>query len=88
MTTDALAVDEEISMHTDGKDEPCPVCGSPTRCESACPGWHGQGGQIMVCQGCGNAEEWHCTNKACGWWYREPNIRSDKDKMGGRPPWL
>lgn len=69
----------------------CPVCGGPVAWDSACPGYHGHWNgrpTIMVCDGCGNADEWTCRTIACGWWYREPNIRSDAKLMGVRPPWL
>lgn len=71
------------------KDEEyrCPNCGGPLWWRSACPGFR-RNGKVMVCVGCGNADEWECYDQSCGWWYREPNIRSDKVLMGKRPDWL
>jgi hypothetical protein len=68
---------------------PCPMCDSPTDWDPDCPGWQNWNGVVMVCQGCGNADRYWCTNESCDWWYRDPvGIRSDVAKMGVRPSWL
>ena len=69
-------------------NERCPGCGGPVSYRGECPGWT-RGGVMYVCQGCDNAAEWRCdAAPPCGWWYREPNNRSDKNKMGVRPEWF
>jgi RecJ-like exonuclease len=65
----------------------CPLCKGVVVLYLTCPGW-GSRENIMVCADCGNADEYICQNEECGWWYREPNRRSDKDVMGVRPQWL
>lgn len=70
-------------------EEVCPVCGSLVSVQPDCPGYT-INNKIMVCNpnySCGNAELFECLNEECGWWYREPNYRSDVDSMGMRPPW-
>lgn len=65
----------------------CPVCGSPIDFEPDCPGY-GSPGKIMVCYPyCGNAIRYSCMDKACSWWYRDPNNRS-AEGMGIAPSWL
>jgi hypothetical protein len=74
----------------DEAEYPCPRCGKPTSHDLDCPGFGGRNGErVMVCMGCGNADYYECEDHdGCGWWYREPNIRADKAKMGERPEWL
>ena len=71
------------------RPERCPVCRGPVEWQPACPGYE-RGGTVYVCgPRCGNAAEWRCdAAPPCGWWYREPNRRSDKDRMGARPAWF
>lgn len=75
----------------------CPTCGAPVYAQNACAGYPGQArlkdgtyyDTIMVCYpSCGGALEYTCANKDCDWWYREPNNRRDKDRMGIRPDWM
>lgn len=67
---------------------PCPVCGGPTDYMLTCPGWH-RNGRVWICQGCGNAVEYHCRDESCGWWYRTPRgCRGDVTQMGIKPDWI
>jgi len=74
------------------REYPCPQCGSATDCRLECAGYPGERNgkkTIMVCvPACGGAIEFYCTNKACGWWHRTPNNRSDAATMPVAPPWL
>jgi hypothetical protein len=69
----------------------CPVCGGQVRWEASCPGYETKKG-VMVCyppSSCGNAFEYHCIEKICPWWRREPEgVRSDRATMGVRPDWM